>query len=330
MFSRLRSFLTVWARRERFEDALDEEVRFHLEACTEELVRSGLPRREAVRRARARFGSIERAKDDCRRARGLRLADELERIMANIRLGFRMLSRTPVVTCVAVMSLALGIGPNAAIFSVFSQVLLRPLPVAEPERLVNLEAPPPKPGSTTVGPAGGFDEIFSYPMFRDLQRGQDVFTDIAAHRNFRVHVAYGGRTIQGQGLLVSGSYFPVLGLAPAAGRLLGPESDAPIGGRPIAVLSHAFWLAELDGARDVVGDALVVNGQPLTIVGVAPAGFEGTTFGLRPLIFVPICPRATADSRTAEATGLTCSPASSRTSRWSRRVQRSPRRTGAS
>ena len=286
MFSRLRSFLTVWARRERFEDALDEEVRFHLEACTEELVRSGLPRREAVRRARARFGSIERAKDDCRRARGLRLADELERIMANIRLGFRMLSRTPVVTCVAVMSLALGIGPNAAIFSVFSQVLLRPLPVAEPERLVNLEAPPPKPGSTTVGPAGGFDEIFSYPMFRDLQRGQDVFTDIAAHRNFRVHVAYGGRTIQGQG--------------------------------------------QLDGARDVVGDALVVNGQPLTIVGVAPAGFEGTTFGLRPLIFVPICPRATADSRTAEATGLTCSPASSRTSRWSRRVQRSPRRTGAS
>ena len=327
MFSRLRSFLTVWARRERFEDALDEEVRFHLEACTEELVRSGLPRREAVRRARARFGSIERAKDDCRRARGLRLADELERIMANIRLGFRMLSRTPVVTCVAVMSLALGIGPNAAIFSVFSQVLLRPLPVAEPERLVNLEAPPPKPGSTTVGPAGGFDEIFSYPMFRDLQRGQDVFTDIAAHRNFRVHVAYGGRTIQGQGLL-PGRTSPSWALRRRPGGCSVPRATRRSG--RIAVLSHAFWLAELDGARDVVGDALVVNGQPLTIVGVAPAGFEGTTFGLRPLIFVPICPRATADSRTAEATGLTCSPASSRTSRWSRRVQRSPRRTGAS
>ena len=240
MFSRLRSFLTAWARRDPFEDALDEEVRFHLEACTEDLVRAGVPRREAARRARVRFGSIEGAKDDCRRARGLRLADELEQTMTNIRLGFRMLFRTPVVTCVAVLSLALGMGPNAAIFSVFNQVLLRPLPVVEPERLVNLEAPPPKPGSTTVGPAGGYDEIFSYPMFRDLQRGQDVFTDIAAHRDFGVHVGHGGhggRTIEGRGLLVSGSYFPVLGLAPAAGRLPGPEVDAPIGGHPIATRS---------------------------------------------------------------------------------------------
>ena len=291
MLARLRSFLTAWTRRDRFEDTLDEEVRFHLEACTEELVRAGMPRREAARRARVQFGGIERAKDDCRRARGLRFADELEQMTANIRLGFRMLLRTPVVTGVAVLSLALGIGPNAAIFSVFNQVLLRPLPVVEPERLVNLEVPPPKPGSTTVGPAGGYDEIFSYPMFRDLQRGQDVFTDIAAHRNFSVHVGYGGRTIDGQGLLVSGSYFPLLGLAPAAGRLLGPESDAPIGGHPIAVLSHAFWQAELGGEPGVIGDALVVNGQPLTVVGVAPAGFEGTTLGLRPLVFVPITMR---------------------------------------
>ena len=291
MLARLRSFLGAWTRRDRFEDALDDEVRFHLEACTEELVRAGVPRREAARRARVRFGSIEGAKDDCRRARHLRLPDELERVMTNIRLGFRMLFRTPVVTCVAVLSLALGMGPNAAIFSVFNQVLLRPLPVVEPERIVNLEAPPPKPGSTTVGPAGGYDEIFSYPMFRDLQRGQDVFTDIAAHRDFGVHVGYGGRTIEGRGLLVSGSYFPVLGLAPAAGRLPGPEVDAPIGGHPIAVLGHAFWQAELGGEPGVIGDALVVNGQPLTIVGVAPAGFEGTTFGLRPLIFVPITMR---------------------------------------
>ena len=290
MLSSLRSFVTAWTRRERFEDALDEEVRFHLDAYAEALIRAGVPEAEAARQARIRFGSVEGAKDDCRRAHGLRLADELEQTMANIRFGIRMLFRTPVVTCVAVVSLALGIGSNAAIFSLFNQVLLRPLPVVEPERLVNLEAPPPKPGSATVGPAGGYDEIFSYPMFRDLQRGQDVFTDIAAHRNFNVHVVYDGRTIAGQGLQVSGSYFPVLGLAPAAGRLLGPESNAPIGGHAIAVLSHAFWRVEL-GAPDVVGDALVVNGQPLTIVGVAPAGFEGTTLGVRPLIFVPITMR---------------------------------------
>ena len=110
MLSRLRSFLTAWTRRERFEDALDDEVRFHLEACTEELVRSGIPRREAARRARVQFGSIEGAKDDCRRARGLRLADELEQIMTNTRLALRMLLKTPLVTSVAIVSLAMGIG----------------------------------------------------------------------------------------------------------------------------------------------------------------------------------------------------------------------------
>ena len=291
MFSRLRSFLTALTRRERFEDGLDAEVRFHLESYTEDLTRSGVPKAEAARRARVHFGCIESTKDACRHARGLRLADELERLMTNARFGLRMLVKTPVVTGVAVVSLALGIGSNAAIFSLFSQVLLRPLPVVQPERLVNLEAPPPKPGSRSSGPAGGYDEIFSYPMFRDLQRDQTVFTDIAAQRNFTAHVVYGERTIEGQGLQVSGSYFPVLGLAPAAGRLFGPESDAPIGGHPIAVLSHEFWQVQLGGAPDVIGDALIVNGRPLTIVGVAPPGFEGTTLGVPPLIFVPITMR---------------------------------------
>ena len=158
-FPRLRSFLTAWTRRERFEDALDAEVRFHLHACTDDLVRSGVPRREAVRRARIQFGGIEGVKDDCRHARGLRLADEAERLVGNARYGLRMLVKTPVVTGVAIVSLALGIGSNATIFSPFSQVLLRPLPVVEPERLVNLEAPGRKSGSTTTGPAGGIDEI---------------------------------------------------------------------------------------------------------------------------------------------------------------------------
>ena len=154
MFSRLRSFLAAWTRREHFEGSLDEEVRFHLDAYAEDLVRSGVPRREAMRRARVHFGSVEGAKDECRQARGLRLADELERMMANIRFGLRMLCKAPVVTGVAVVSLALGIGANAAIFSLYSQLLLRPLPVVEPERLVNLEAPGPKPGSSSLQRGG--------------------------------------------------------------------------------------------------------------------------------------------------------------------------------
>ena len=289
MFSCLRSFLIAWTHRERFEDFLDEEVRFHLEAHADDLVRSGVPRREALRRARIHFGSVEGMKDDCRQARGLRLADELEGLIANIRLAVRMLVKTPIVTSVAVLSLALGIGANAAVFSLYSQFLLRPLPVVEPERLVNLEAPGPKPGLTSCDGAGGCDEVFSYPMFRDLQREQTVFTDVAAHDGFNASVAWRGRTFGiVQGIQVSGSYFPTLGSVPALGRLFGPEVDEPIGGHPVAVLSHEFWQDDLGGARDVLGDALIVNGQPLTIVGVAPAGFRGTTFNMSSMIFVPI------------------------------------------
>ena len=288
MLARLRSFLGAWTRRDRFEDTLDEEVRFHLEACTEELVRAGVPRREAARRARVQFGSIESAKDDCRGARGLRLADELERTMTNIRLGFRMLVKTPLVTGVAIVSLALGIGANAAIFSLYSQFLLRPLPVVEPERLANLESPGRSRGSCLNDNAGGCDHVFSYPMFRDLERGQTVFSALAAHRGLIANVAYRGRAVVVRGTQVSGSYFPALALRPAAGRLFGPEVDEPVGGHPVVVLSHDFWQSELEGSPDVVGDALVVNGRSLTVVGVAPAGFRGTTFNMPVEFFVPI------------------------------------------
>ena len=277
LLSRLRSFLATWSRRERFEDSLDEEVRFHIAACTADLIRSGIPRAEAVRRARVHFGSIEGVKDDCRQARGLRLADELEHIMSNIRLALRLLFKTPVVTGVAVLSLALGIGSNAAIFSLYSQIVARPLPVAEPERLVNLASPGPQPGPCRRDNAGECDEVFSYPMFRDMQREQTVFTDIAAHKGLRGNVAFNGRTVSAQGTLVSGSYFPVLGLPPAAGRLFGPEIDGSIGGHPIVVLNHDFWQSEFGGSPDAIGDVLVVNGRSLTIVGVAPDGFRGTT-----------------------------------------------------
>ena len=263
-------------------------MRQHVALETEARRAHGVPPAEARRQALATLGGLESTRNHVRE---VWFGAALEQMMTNVRLGFRRLFRTPVVTCGAVLSLALGIGPNAAIFSVFSQALLRPLPIATPKRLVNLEAPGPKPGPTNCNSAGGCDEVFSYPMFRDLEREQTVFTHLAAHRAFDVNVAYGQRTVNGQGVQVSGSYFPALGLQPAAGRLFGPEVDAPIGGHPVAVLSHEFWRVELGGSRDVVGDAAIVNGRPLTIVGVAPAGFQGTTLGLRPFVFVPITMR---------------------------------------
>src|SRR6266513_3123517 len=145
--------------------------------------------------------------------------------MRHVTLAFRTLFKTPFVTGVAVISLALGIGANAAIFSLFDQILLRPLPVPEPDRLVNLAAPGPKPGSQSCGQAGDCDTVFSYAMFRDLERVKTPFTAIAAHVSFGANLAARGQTTNAQGMLVSGSYFPVLGLQPAIGRLLTADDD---------------------------------------------------------------------------------------------------------
>ena len=128
--------------------------------------------------------------------------------MRSLRLAFRTLFRTPFVTSIAVLSLALGIGANAAIFSLVEQVLLQPLRVAAPDELVNLSAPGPKPGSQSCNQAGECDEVFSYPMFRDLERTQGVFTGIAAHRSFAANLTYRRETSHGVGVFVSGSYFP--------------------------------------------------------------------------------------------------------------------------
>ena len=213
--------------------------------------------------------------------------------MGNLKLAFRRLFKAPFVTSVAILSLALGIGANAAIFSLFNQMLLRPLPVPAPDRLVNLSAPRPKPGSQSCNQAGDCDQVFSYPMFRDLQKEHTVFTDIAAHRLFGANLAFHGQTLNGQGLLVSGSYFPVLGIQPAVGRLLSPQDDQKLGESQVVVLSHAYWTTRFDRNPGVVNDTIIVNGQHLTIVGVAPEGFDGTTLGTKPEVFVPITLRGT-------------------------------------
>src|SRR5438132_1980979 len=148
--------------------------------------------------------------------------------MRHVTLAFRTLFKTPFVTGIAVISLALGIGANAAIFSLFDQILLRPLPVPEPTRLVNLAAPGPKPGSQSCGQAGSCEVVFSYPMYRDLEKAQTVFTGLAGHVSFGTNIAVRGQTLNTGGLLVSGSYFPTLALRPALGRLLTPDDDKTI------------------------------------------------------------------------------------------------------
>jgi predicted permease len=208
-----------------------------------------------------------------------------------------MLLKTPFVTAIAVASLALGIGANAAIFSLFNEILLQPLPVAEPNRLVNLGAPGPKPGSQNCSQAGSCEEVFSYQMFRDLERQQNVFTGIAAHTGFGANLSVKNEPSTGGGLFVSGSYFPVLGVRAEVGRLLGPSDDAVIGANYVTVLSYEFWQERFGGDRGAVGQNIIVNGKSLAIVGVAPRGFRGTTLGSRPMVYVPLTMREVVEKR---------------------------------
>ncbi|HTJ21412.1 MAG TPA: ABC transporter permease, partial [Gemmatimonadaceae bacterium] len=212
--------------------------------------------------------------------------------MRNVKLAFRTLFKTPFVTVVAILSLALGIGANAAIYSVFNVTLRRPVPVSHPEQLVNLAAPGPNPGSNSCNQAGDCDEVFSYPMFRDLEKAKTAFSGVAAHRLFSINLAMAGQSpINGEGMLVSGSYFPTLAIAPALGRLLSPTDDQTIGAHYVAVLGYGYWETQLGANRNVVGQKITVNGQQMTIVGVAPQGFDGTTLGAKPYVYVPISMR---------------------------------------
>jgi len=205
-----------------------------------------------------------------------------------LKLAFRCLLKNPFVSIVAILSLALGIGANAAIFSLFHQILLRDLPVPAPDRLVNLSSPGPQPGGASCGDIGDCDSAFSYPMFRDLEKQQTVFTGIAAHVTFSANLAYNGQTESGQGLVVSGSYFPVLALQPAIGRLFSPADDSTIGDLHAVVLSHDYWRKRFAEDPGVLNQTMTVNGQPMTIIGVTPAAFEGTSVRLGPQVFVPI------------------------------------------
>lgn len=212
----------------------------------------------------------------------------MRQLVADLRHSVRALGAKPGFVLLAVLTLALGIGANTAVYSVFQQLVTRPLPVPSPEALVNLSAPGPKNGPTNTTSAGPREDIFSLPMLHDLQAQQTVFTGIAAHQSMGVNIAFRGQSQAGRALLVSPEYFPVLGLQPALGRLLGPQDQGAVGEPRVAVLSHAFWANELGAAPDVLNRTLRVNGQTLTIVGVAPAGFDGTTRGQHPRVFLPL------------------------------------------
>jgi predicted permease len=205
-----------------------------------------------------------------------------------LRSALRSLRKTPVLSLAAIVSLALGIGANAAIFSAFNQALLRRLPVPEPNQLVILSAPGDKQGRVSSSNSGGSEAVFSYPLFRDLERERRSLTGLAAHRDMPANIGHRSRTSNGIALLVSGSYFPVLGLQPALGRLLSQADDQTVGAHRVVVLSHAYWRARFGEDPSILNDTISINGEPMTVVGVAPRGFHGTTTADSPEVFVPL------------------------------------------
>jgi predicted permease len=213
--------------------------------------------------------------------------------MGHVEQALRQIVLRPGLAAAIILMLAVGIGATTAIFSLFHQVLIAPLPVPEPERLVELSVLNPGPGggrqSLAVSNVRG--GTFAYSTFRQLEANQTSFTGIAAHYDFVASLASATDAVGGDGVVVSGRYFEVLGVRPALGRLIGPQDEPSLDESPVVVLSHAYWQSRLGGDPEVVGTTLTVNDRPLTVIGVTPEGFTGAMPGYQPEVFVPLTMR---------------------------------------
>ena len=284
MFSDLLYRLRALFRRESMEAELDEELRAHLEHQVEKYVQSGMPREEAQRRAKIEFGGLDQIKEECRDSWGVRLLNELAQ---DVRLALRMLAKNPGFTTVAVLTLALGIGANTAIFSLIDAVMLRMLPVSQPEELRLVR-------KVDRGASGEGGETLTNAIWEQVRDRQDVFSGVFAWSTDRFDLAQGGAVHYANGIWVSGDYFKTLSLHPAAGRLL-TASDDQRGCAGAVVLSYGFWQDHYGGAASAIGSTLSLRAHPFEVVGVAPPGFFGMDVGSKFDVAIPICSAALFD-----------------------------------
>src|SRR5580658_7872007 len=203
----------------------------------------------------------------------------------DLRFAFRTLARSPLFTAVAVLSLALGIGANTSIFSLLDQVLYRSLPVRDAKALVVLHVDEHSPGMSS---SDNSESVFSYPMYRDLRDRGAVFSGVVARAGMPVSVSWNGQTERAGAEVVSGNLFQVLGVSAAIGRAFTPEDDGAPGAHPVVMLSHDYWVRRFAGEPGVLNVKVAINGHPMIVVGIAPAGFRGVLSGENPEVFVPI------------------------------------------
>jgi len=211
-------------------------------------------------------------------------------LLQDLRYGARILLKNPGFTLIAVLTLALGIGANTAIFSLTDQILLRLLPVERPEELVVLRSPGPKTGR--VSSDGDNAASFSYPMYKALRDRNNAFSGLLARFAVSLSVAGNGQTERADGELVSGNYFEVLGVRAALGRVFNQEDDRAPGAHPVVVLSHAYWARRFGAEPGILNKTLTVNGVSMTVIGVSRAGFHGVQVGQTPDVFIPMMMKA--------------------------------------
>jgi predicted permease len=262
MLRKVKRRVRALLRKADVERELDEELRFHLDKEVEQNVARGMSHEEAVRAALFRFGRVENIKEECRDARGLRPFEEM---WQDLRYGIRKLRMSPGFTLVAVMTLALGIGANTAIFSVVNAVLLRPLPFEAPEQLVRVFG--------TSARRSSFSRPHSYLNFNDLRAQNQSFEAMAAYGAVTSALSGADAPEQITGVISSGDIFQVLKTKPLLGRLLAPEDERP-GGSPVVVISHGLWRRRFGGDPHIVGRSIRLDGREREVVGVTPADFR--------------------------------------------------------
>jgi macrolide transport system ATP-binding/permease protein len=257
----------------RQEQDLRDQIQAHLEEAVEEYVQQGLPPAEARRRAHRDLGGVAQVEEACRDARRPWLRD----LTKDVDYGLRTLRRQPAFATIAIVSLALGIGANTAIFSLVNSLLLRARPVADPARLVELY----------TGARSEPYETTSYPSYLELRERNEVFTGLAAYGIRQFNLGDANQVEQIWGEVVSGNYFDVLGVQPALGRGFLADEDRIPGRNPVIVIGHALWQRRFNADPNLVGQPIVLNGQQLTVVGIAPPQYTGMMRGLSSEVWVP-------------------------------------------
>ena len=258
---------------------LDDEMQFHLNEQIAENIASGMNPQDARHAAMRLFGNSTSIKEETRETWGWVWWDQFAQ---DLRFGFRSLRKGPLFTAIGILTLALGIGANTAMFSLLDQVVLRLLPVSHPEQIVIVRETGNHFGNS-YGP-----NTMSWPMFEDLRDHNQVFSGMFCRFPATVNIGLADRSEQISAELVSGQYFSILGVGAALGRTIGPDDDSIPDSSPIAVLSYSFWRSYFDGDAKIVGRTIALNGNTMTVIGVAQPGFDGVELGEPTRVFVPI------------------------------------------